>query len=122
MSEVKLPPSREGSVVMDVGGDTGALVVYTPAALAGREIEIMRRGDRAPFVHTEVRERRMPTGSLYAGVFPAVPAGDYRLVPIASLPAFDVSVDGARVTEITWAGADAGAEIGGGYSKPGGTS
>jgi hypothetical protein len=102
MTEVKLPPSGEGTVIMDVGGDTGALVVYTPASLAGREIEIIRRGETTPFVHTEVRERRLPAGSMYAGVFPGVPAGNYTLVPTASLPALEVSVGGGQICEITW--------------------
>jgi hypothetical protein len=103
MSERQLPPSREGSVIMDIGGDTGALVVYTPASLAGSEIEITRRGDHAPFVHTEVRERRLPEGALYAGVFPGVPAGEYTLLPAATLPQRDVAVLGGQVSEITWA-------------------
>ncbi len=103
MSEAPQPPSREGSVVMDIGGDTGALVVYTPEILAGAEIEIARRGEATTFVHTEVRERRLPQGSLFAGVFPGVPAGDYSLLAVASLPSVDFSVAGGQVSEITWA-------------------
>jgi hypothetical protein len=102
-SEVRLPASTEGSVVMEVGGDVGALVVYTPDALAGHEIELALRGDDRQFVHTEVRERRLPDGTIYAGVFPAVPAGEYTLLSIHSLPARDVSVEGGRVAELTWA-------------------
>lgn len=97
-----LPPSTEGSVVMEVGGDIGALVVYTPDTLAGIEIEIAQRGDDRPFVHTEVRERRLPDGTIFAGVFPAVPSGDYTLLPVAALPALDVTVEGGRVAELTW--------------------
>ena len=97
-----LPASTEGSVVMEVGGDVGALVVYTPDALAGVEIEIAVRGEVRQFVHTEVRERRLPAGSMYAGVFPGVPAGEYTLVPTASLPALEVSVGGGQIREITW--------------------
>jgi hypothetical protein len=98
-----LPPSTEGSVVMDVGGDIGALVVYTPDALAGLEIELARRGDDRQFVHTEVRERRLPDGTIYAGVFPTVPSGAYTLLPVAALRAVDVEVEGGRVSELTWA-------------------
>jgi hypothetical protein len=101
--EVRLPPSTEGSVVMEVGGDVGALVVYTPDALAGHEIELALRGEQRQFVHTEVRERRLPDGTIYAGVFPAVPAGEYTLLSIHALPALDVSVEGGRVAELTWA-------------------
>jgi hypothetical protein len=97
-----LPPSTEGSVLMEVGGDIGGLVVYTPDGLAGLEIEIARRGDDRPFVHTEVRERQLPDGSIYAGVFPAVPAGEYTLIPVAALPALDVRVEGGHVAELTW--------------------
>jgi hypothetical protein len=88
---------------MEVGGDIGALVVYTPDELAGLEIELARRGDNRQFVHTEVRERRLPDGTIYAAVFPAVPAGDYTLLSAAALPALDVSVEGGRVAELTWA-------------------
>jgi hypothetical protein len=101
--EVRLPPSTEGSVVMEVGGDVGALVVYTPDALAGHEIELALRGEQRQFVHTEVRERWLPDGTIYAGVFPAVPAGEYTLLSIHALPALDVSVEGGRVAELTWA-------------------
>lgn len=87
---------------MEVGGDLGALVVYTPDALAGLEIEISRRGDDHPFVHTEVRERRLPEGTIYAGVFPSVPSGEYTLLPVAALPALDVRIEGGRVAELNW--------------------
>ena len=87
---------------MEVGGDIGALVVYTPDALACLEIELARRGDDHQFVHTEVRERQLPDGSIYAGVFPAVPSGDYTLLPCDLFPARDVSVQGGCVAELTW--------------------
>lgn len=102
MSEAQLPPSYDGSVVMDIGGDTGAIVVYTSEALDGVEIEITRRGEERAFVHTEVRERRLSEGSIYAGVFPGVPAGEYALVPIEALPPTEISVAGGHVSEITW--------------------
>ena len=102
-TEARLPPSTEGSVVMEVGGDVGALVVYTPDVLAGHEIELALRGEQHQFVHTEVRERRLPDGTIYAGVFPAVPAGEYTLLSIHALPALDVNVEGGRVAELTWA-------------------
>ena len=97
-----LPPSTEGSVVMEVGGDIGAVVVYTPDALAGLEIELALRGDDHQFVHTEVRERQLPDGTIYAGVFPAVPSGEYTLLPVAALPALDVDVEGGYVAELSW--------------------
>ena len=38
------PPSGDGTVMLDIGDGIGALVVHTPAALLGVEIEIARRG------------------------------------------------------------------------------
>lgn len=102
MSEAQLPPSYEGSVVMDIGGDTGALVIYTPDALADLEIEIARQGEDRPFVHTAVRERHLTEGSLFAAVYPNLPAGRYTLMPVSSQPALDVTIEGGRVTELTW--------------------
>jgi hypothetical protein len=100
--EPRLPPSTEGSVVMEVGGDVGALVVYTGDGLAGHEIELARRGERVQFVHTEVRERRLPDGAIFAGVFPALPAGAYTLLAVKQFPAIDVDVEGGRVAECSW--------------------
>src|ERR1700683_171093 len=44
MTEPAAGPSGPGTVVMDVGGDIGALIMYTPAAMDGQEIEISRDG------------------------------------------------------------------------------
>jgi hypothetical protein len=78
----------------------GALVVYAPDALSGVEIEIARRGESRAFVHTEVRERRLPGGSVYAGVFPAVGAGEYTLLGTNGRSARDVTISSGRVTEV----------------------
>lgn len=40
------PHAGQGMVVLDIGGDVGALVVSTPAHLAGVEIEICPAGAR----------------------------------------------------------------------------
>jgi hypothetical protein len=46
MSTVENPHAGQGMVVLDIGGDIGALVVSAPAELAGREIEICPSGAR----------------------------------------------------------------------------
>ena len=100
--EPALPPSGHGTVVLDIGDGVGALVVHTPAALAGVEIELARRGDTRAFVHTEVRERCLPDGSVFAGVFPAVPAGDYTLLGTGTRDVCDVTISEGGVTEVHW--------------------
>lgn len=99
--EAHLGPSTEGSVVLDVGGDIGAVVVYTPDGLLGSEIEIVRR-DGGPRVHTEVRARLLPGAVVSAAVFPDVARGDYTLLGLGTFPSLDFSVEGGRVTELSW--------------------
>jgi hypothetical protein len=99
-AEPRLSPSRQGTVVLDIGDGVGALVVHTTGALAGCEIEIARAGERTQFVHTEVRERVLPAGSVYAGVFPDVPEGDYTLLEVCGHGPHDVTIRSGCVSEI----------------------
>ena len=100
-AEPRLPPSRQGTVVLDIGDNVGALVVHTPDSLSGLEIEIARRGQSQAFTHTDVRERRLPDGSVYAGVFPALKVGDYTLLAPNGGAKHDVTITSGRVTEVT---------------------
>jgi hypothetical protein len=99
-NEATLPPSGRGTVVLDIGEGVGALVVHTPSALCGAEIDIARRGESTAFVHTEVRERVLPEGSVYAGVFVALDEGDYTLLDVGKHPRRDVTIESGRVTEV----------------------
>ena len=99
--EHPLPPSGQGTVVLDIGDDVGALVVHATGELSGVEIELARRGERQAFVHTEVRERRLPDGTLYAGVFPAVVVGEYTLLGLHGGPDHEVTISSGGVTEVT---------------------
>lgn len=99
-NERVLPASGQGTVVLDIGEGVGALVVHTPSALCGREIEIARRGESRAFVHTEVRERVLPEGSVYAGVFVALDEGDYTVLDVADHPRCDVTIESGRVTHV----------------------
>jgi len=47
MSTNENPHAGQGMVVLDIGGDIGALVVTAPRSLAGNEIEICPAGRRA---------------------------------------------------------------------------
>jgi len=96
-----LPPSGVGTVLLDIGDGVGALVVHAPAALCGVEVEIARRGETTAFVHTEVRERRLPEGTVYAGVFMELPEGDYTLLDVAARPDRNVTIRSGCVTEVS---------------------
>ena len=98
--EHRLPPSGRGTVLLDIGDGVGALVVHTPEAFNGIEIEIAHRGETHQLVHTEVRERVLPEGSLYAGVFPAIAEGEYTLLSVAGHAPQDLCIRSGRVTEV----------------------
>ena len=65
--------------MLDIGGDTGALVVYASPSLLGQEIEMRTHGGTWAGVHTAVRARHVGDTVFYAGVFGSVPAGLYDL-------------------------------------------
>ena len=121
MGEPVHGPSGAGSVVLDLGGAIGALVVETPAALSGREIEISlvaaaisaaatsatatsaaatsAAGGRT---HSLVRERRTAAGTSYAAVYPDLPAGQYLIWRRMDTPVGEVTIDGGVVTRFRW--------------------
>ena len=72
--------------------------------LNGVEIELTNQGEEAAaFVHTEVRERRLPDGSVYAGVVPELRLpGEYVLVDHDRRPVRPVTIATGRVTEVDW--------------------
>jgi hypothetical protein len=95
------------SVVVDIGGVVGALVVTAPQALELAEIEIRPVGATSR-THTIVRPREVPGGRVvYAGVFPSLPAGDYTLLAWGTMREAVVHVDGGAVTQFCWGYEDA---------------
>jgi hypothetical protein len=92
-----MAPSGDGTVVVDIGDDVGALVLYTTAAQHGSEIDI-ERVDSGQRSHVAVRRRHLSTGTAYAAVYPALAAGDYRLhLPAGPRP---VTITGGTVNEV----------------------
>jgi len=120
MAEPALGPSSAGSVVLELGGAVGVLVIEATAELNGREIEISpvdgtdqhehpRDHDhahdhnaRARRTHSQVRERGTAAGTSYAAVYPGVAAGPYTVWRDPDTPAGTVTIDGGRVTRYRW--------------------
>jgi hypothetical protein len=90
-----------GEVVLDIGDGVGALIIYTLAALEGREIEVSR-GDTATRVHTEVLERRIAGRPVFAAVYASLPEGHYRVWTDEPNVQNEVDVVGGRVSELDW--------------------
>jgi hypothetical protein len=88
MSEQHSDRVHPETVVLDIGQDIGALIIYAEAELHGREIEVSPRGSAAR-VHVEVLERRINARPVFAAVFPGLRAGDYDIwenAPIRAKP------------------------------------
>jgi hypothetical protein len=89
-------------VVLDLGGDLGALVIYTDPRLLHTEIEISPAGDDAERSHKDVLERVLPGRSLYAAVFDRMRAGTYTLWHDGVAKSRGVEVEGGHVAELDW--------------------
>jgi hypothetical protein len=102
MTEIAAGPSGPGTVVLELGAGVGALVLYTPAELDGREIEISPDDQGGRRTHSQVRPRHMTTGTRYAAVYPDLPAGPYTVWVDEQSAAGSVVVAGGRVTNWSW--------------------
>ncbi len=89
------------TVVLDIGQDIGALIIYTELELHGREIEVSPRGS-APRVHVEVLERRINGRAVFAAVFPGLRAGDYDIWENSANPGGAVTIVGGEVVSVDW--------------------
>jgi hypothetical protein len=90
------------SVVLDIGQDIGALVIYTNAELRGREIEVSPQGNAATRVHVEVLERRVNGRQVFAAVFPKLRAGGYEIWGNTPNPSGIATIMGGEVTTVDW--------------------
>jgi len=103
MTESVAGPSGPGTVILELGADVGALVLFTPADLDGREIEISRDGDPAARrTHAQVRPRHVVRVTRYAAVYPDLPAGRYTIWADERCRAGRVVITGGRVTNWSW--------------------
>ena len=110
MTETVAGPTGPGSVVMELGAGIGALVLYTPPGLDGEEIEISRDDEPgAPWsgaerTHSQVRPRPLPGETVYAAVYPGLPAGRYTIWRDERTPAATATVTGGQVSSCRWPG------------------
>jgi hypothetical protein len=90
------------NVVLEIGEELGALVLYTDAALVHEEIEISPAGNDARRSHKDVLERRVAGHSIYAAVFDRLEGGSYTLWHRDEARARCVAVAGGVVAEVDW--------------------
>jgi len=95
----------QGMVVLDIGGDVGALVVSMPESMLGEEIEVVTglepEGHHRP--HVAVVPRPMGEEVVPSLVFPELVEGSYALVPKGTDDVrLRVEVRGGEVTTAAW--------------------
>ena len=96
-------PTGPGTVILELGADIGALILYTPADLDGAEIEISRHGDLlGRRTHSQVRQRHMADATRYAAVYPDLLAGTYTIWADEQNAAATVVITGGQITSCHW--------------------
>ena len=102
MSENHAGRPHPEHVVLDLGGDVGALIVYADPELHGSEIEISRLDDDSRRSHKDVLERSLDGRPTYAAVFDLLNQGAYTLWVDDTPRSRGVPVAGGRITELDW--------------------
>jgi hypothetical protein len=106
MTEGTAGPTGPGTVLLDLGADIGALILYTPAEMDGVEIEISRDdepgGAHTHRTHSQVRQRPMPSATKYAAVYPGLTEGQYTIWRDADSTAGTVVITGGQITNYHW--------------------
>lgn len=100
----QLGPSDNASVMLDIGGDIGALIITTTASMLLAEIEVSHvdADPSAHRPHVAVRERRGPAGTQYAAIYPGLRAGEYTVWGLDGQPADKVQIVGGEVAQLDW--------------------
>jgi hypothetical protein len=107
----------QGAVLLDIGGDIGALVVAMPESTVGLEVEIrpldgqhvhghvhQHAHDHAHLAHVAVVARPVADGNLPSLVFPELGSGRYELFEKGrpDAVALETEVVGGAVTSADW--------------------
>ena len=98
-------PAPGVSVVLDIGGEVGALLVHLTTMPPGGELEARPVGDDSRRFHTGVHPRPSARGAGLVAVFPEVLEGDYELLGAKGAAAdarsvVNFTIHGGRLTEL----------------------
>jgi hypothetical protein len=94
------PLSAPEYLVLDIGGDVGALILYADESVLGCEVDITPLGEpQSHRLHSMVRRRRAEAREFVACVYPELRAGAYTLWGLDGERLGDVFIEGGRVSE-----------------------
>ncbi len=86
-----------GAVVLDIGGDVGAVIVYLGDQAVGEELDIQPVGEPSGRFHTGVHNRVIDGATTRVAVFPEVRAATYELLDEHAEPFVKVEAVGGEV-------------------------
>jgi len=93
------PPSSElTSVMLDIGGGFGALVVNATPSDAERQVDIV--DDRGQRQHAVVHKVTMPGSASHQAVFASLPQGGYELLDASGVSIRSFTVQDGYVTDV----------------------
>jgi hypothetical protein len=99
----QLGASPAASVMLDIGPETGVLIIHTTEREHLQEIEISPGTDAgARRTHAAVRERILPDQVVHAAVYPGLAAGPYTVWQDAMTPHGVANVLAGRVVEYVY--------------------
>ena len=102
MTHHTMDPSFQGTVVLNIGDNIGAIVIHTPSRLHCHEIEVSPVTDPAHRTHAAVRARYVRGGASFAVVIDNLPEGRYTVWQDPVTPLGEVDVPGGGVADYTW--------------------
>ena len=100
MTEHHVDRIHPESIVLDIGQNIGALILYTSRDLRGREIEVSKNGTKR--VHVEVLERVVNGETVFAAAYPELEEGEYVVWGDDSIPLDRVTVVGGAIATLDW--------------------
>ena len=103
MTEEPVARPHPEHVVLDIGGEIGALIVHADAELHDLQIEICRSGEEhGKREHQHILERPINGQTMYAAVFGGLREGSYTLLTHDAVREREVVIRGAAVTTLDW--------------------
>jgi hypothetical protein len=97
--------------VLDIGGNVGALILYTDASRDGEEIDIIDAAHPDRSTHSQVHRRTANGRAVWAAVYPSLRAGTYRLTRGPRDRGDVVTIVGGAITELDWRDASGAAWV-----------
>jgi hypothetical protein len=90
------------AVILDIGGEMGALIIHTDADMHGVEVEISATGHDDERSHKDVLEREIDGRPAFTAVFDKVREGSYTLWVEDVARGREVFITGGAISELDW--------------------